>query len=139
MAMVKKRVNALKKLLKKLTRKPKKKITHSKKPQKRTKSTQYHEKNTIFKESKTDVKPLDAIEPTDADIKAANFVAHAPESHDPTSLYLHELGFKPLLTAKDELRVARAVMKGDAKARTKMIESNLRLVVKIARHYCHRG
>ena len=59
--------------------------------------------------------------------------------HDPTRLYLHELGYKPLLTAEEELAVARRIRQGDAAARTKMIESNLRLVVKIARHYCYRG
>ena len=59
--------------------------------------------------------------------------------HDPTRLYLHELGYKPLLTAEEELEVARRIKQGDAAARTKMIESNLRLVVKIARHYCYRG
>lgn len=63
----------------------------------------------------------------------------ANETRDPTYLYLHELGYKPLLSAKEELRVARDVKKGDKTARIKMIESNLRLVVKIARHYCHRG
>ena len=58
---------------------------------------------------------------------------------DPTQIYLRELGYKPLLDAKNELRVARLVHKGDAQARQKMIESNLRLVVKIARHYVNRG
>ncbi len=61
------------------------------------------------------------------------------ETRDPTHIYLRELGFKPLLTATEELRVAREVKKGVKSARIKMIESNLRLVVKIARHYCHRG
>ncbi len=61
------------------------------------------------------------------------------ESSDPTHIYLRELGFKPLLTATDELRVARQVKKGNKAARVKMIESNLRLVVKIARYYCNRG
>jgi len=61
------------------------------------------------------------------------------ETKDPTYIYLRELGYKPLLTAKEELRVARDVKKGIKAARVKMIESNLRLVVKIARHYCHRG
>lgn len=61
------------------------------------------------------------------------------ETRDPTHIYLRELGFKPLLTATEELRVARDIKKGSDAARIKMIESNLRLVVKIARHYCHRG
>ncbi|MCX7125222.1 MAG: RNA polymerase sigma factor RpoS [Gammaproteobacteria bacterium] len=61
------------------------------------------------------------------------------ETQDPTHIYLHEIGYKPLLTPKEELYVAREVKKGVKAARLKMIESNLRLVVKIARHYCHRG
>ena len=58
---------------------------------------------------------------------------------DPTQIYLRELGFKPLLDAKEEVKVARRVKKGSKEARKKMIESNLRLVVKIARHYVSRG
>lgn len=56
---------------------------------------------------------------------------------DPTKMYLNEIGFVPLLTPKEELRLAKKVAKGDEKARKKMIESNLRLVVKIARRYLH--
>jgi RNA polymerase nonessential primary-like sigma factor len=65
-----------------------------------------------------------------------NEVVH---SHDPTQIYLKEIGFSPLLTAKEEVYYGRLVKKGDAAARKKMIESNLRLVVKIARHYYNRG
>jgi len=57
----------------------------------------------------------------------------------PTQMYLRELGYQSLLTAKEEIKLGREVKKGDKAARTKMIECNLRLVVKIARHYCHRG
>ncbi len=60
-------------------------------------------------------------------------------SSDPTQIYLRELGFQPLLNAKEELKIARRVHKGDPKARKQMIEANLRLVVKIARHYVNRG
>lgn len=60
-------------------------------------------------------------------------------SSDPTQLYMKEIGYKPLLTPKEELKVARDVVKGDPAARKKMIESNLRLVVKISRSYCNRG
>jgi RNA polymerase nonessential primary-like sigma factor len=58
---------------------------------------------------------------------------------DATHLYLSEIGFSPLLTAADEVYYGRLAIQGDAAARRHMIESNLRLVVKIARHYCYRG
>jgi RNA polymerase nonessential primary-like sigma factor len=58
---------------------------------------------------------------------------------DATQLYLNEIGFSPLLTADEEKHFARLALKGDEKARKRMIESNLRLVVKISRRYLHRG
>ncbi len=58
---------------------------------------------------------------------------------DATRLYLREIGFSPLLTAEEEVYYARLAQKGDAAARRRMIESNLRLVVKIARRYMNRG
>lgn len=58
---------------------------------------------------------------------------------DPTQIYLSEIGYSPLLTPEEEVYYARLAQKGDAKARQKMIVSNLRLVVKIARHYYNRG
>ena len=58
---------------------------------------------------------------------------------DATRLYLKEIGFSPLLTAEEEVYFARKAQKGDAAARRRMIESNLRLVVKIARRYMNRG
>lgn len=61
------------------------------------------------------------------------------QSHDPTQMYLREIGFSPLLSAEEEIHYGRLALKGDAAARRKMIESNLRLVVKIARHYYNRG
>src|SRR5687768_5079971 len=61
---------------------------------------------------------------------------HAP---DATQLYLKEIGFSPLFTAEQEVHYGRLVLKGDEAARKKMIESNLRLVVKIARRYYNRG
>jgi RNA polymerase nonessential primary-like sigma factor len=54
-------------------------------------------------------------------------------------LYLNKIGFSPLLTAEQEIYYARRLAKGDEEARTCMIVSNLRLVVKIARHYNNRG
>jgi RNA polymerase nonessential primary-like sigma factor len=58
---------------------------------------------------------------------------------DATRLYLSEIGFSPLLTAEEEVFFARKSILGDAEARKRMIESNLRLVVKIARRYMNRG
>jgi len=58
---------------------------------------------------------------------------------DATRLYLREIGFSPLLTAEEEVYFARRAQKGDGAARKRMIESNLRLVVKIARRYMNRG
>lgn len=58
---------------------------------------------------------------------------------DATQLYLTEIGFSPLLSAAEEVHFARLALKGDEAARKKMIESNLRLVVKISRHYLNRG
>lgn len=54
---------------------------------------------------------------------------------DPTTQYLNEIGFHPLLTAKDEIRLGRRVVKGDEAAFHTMVESNLRLVVKISKFY----
>lgn len=60
-------------------------------------------------------------------------------SLDATQIYLNEIGFSPLLTAEEEVYYARRAQRGDAQARSRMIESNLRLVVKIARRYMNRG
>ncbi len=59
--------------------------------------------------------------------------------HDATRLYLSEIGFSPLLSAEEEVYFSRLARKGDQAARRRMIESNLRLVVKIARRYLNRG
>lgn len=58
---------------------------------------------------------------------------------DSTQMYLGEIGFSPLLSAAEEVYYSRLVQQGDKKARAKMVESNLRLVVKIARRYYNRG
>lgn len=58
---------------------------------------------------------------------------------DATRMYLGEIGFSPLLSAEEEVYFARLALKGDDAARKRMIESNLRLVVKIARRYMNRG
>lgn len=58
---------------------------------------------------------------------------------DATRLYLNEIGASKLLTADEEVALSRRAQRGDGAARKRMIESNLRLVVKIARRYMNRG
>ncbi len=58
---------------------------------------------------------------------------------DATRIYLSEIGFSPLLSAEEEVYFSRLSLKGDEAARQRMIESNLRLVVKISRRYLNRG
>lgn len=61
------------------------------------------------------------------------------KSFDATQLYLNEIGFSPLLTPDEEVHFARLAQKGVEAGRRRMIESNLRLVVKISRRYVNRG
>lgn len=63
----------------------------------------------------------------------------ASSNLDATQIYLSEIGFSPLLTAEEEVYFSRLSLKGDEASRKRMIESNLRLVVKIARRYNNRG
>jgi RNA polymerase nonessential primary-like sigma factor len=58
---------------------------------------------------------------------------------DATQMYLSEIGFSPLLSAEEEIYFSRKALAGDDASRKRMIESNLRLVVKIARRYINRG
>lgn len=61
------------------------------------------------------------------------------EQLDATRMYMAEIGYTPLLTAEEEVHYGRRALKGDEVSRRRMIESNLRLVVKISRKYIHRG
>lgn len=60
-------------------------------------------------------------------------------SPDPTDIYLKEIGAAPLLTKEEEVYYSRLTLQGDPVAKKRMIESNLRLVVKIARRYLRSG
>jgi RNA polymerase primary sigma factor len=62
-----------------------------------------------------------------------------PTSADSLSLYLKELEKASLLTHDDEVSCARAAREGDAAAKQRLIQANLRFVVMIARQYLHRG
>jgi RNA polymerase primary sigma factor len=58
---------------------------------------------------------------------------------DSLSLYLREVSRRRLLTAAEEVQLAKRIERGDQRAKHRMIEANLRLVVSVARHYQHRG
>ena len=58
---------------------------------------------------------------------------------DPVRMYLREIGKIPLLTYDEELSLAKRVLEGDEEAKQKLVESNLRLVVSIAKKYVGRG
>ena len=60
-------------------------------------------------------------------------------TEDPVRMYLKEIGTVPLLSAEEELRLARRKAEGDEYAKERLIEANLRLVVSIAKRYTGRG
>ncbi|MBF1031337.1 RNA polymerase sigma factor RpoD [Candidatus Nanosynbacter sp. TM7-008] len=60
-------------------------------------------------------------------------------SDDSVRLYLREIGKIPLLSAEEEMDLARRIVEGDKKAKDKMAEANMRLVVSIAKRYSGRG
>ena len=69
-------------------------------------------------------------------ITADNVDAFADDS---VRLYLREIGKIPLLTPEEEAKLAQRIVKGDKKAKDKMVEANMRLVVSIAKRYGGRG
>ena len=60
-------------------------------------------------------------------------------SNDPVRMYLKEIGKVPLLTAEEEVSLAKRIERRDMEAKRKLIEANLRLVVSIAKRYVGRG
>ncbi|UHD15313.1 RNA polymerase sigma factor RpoS [Thiocapsa bogorovii] len=90
-----------------------------------------------------DVVDADAVEPEPSQPAASESPTERFSSgegdFDATRLYLNEIGESKLLTAEEEISLARAAQSGDNAARQRMIVCNLRLVVKIARRYLNRG
>ena len=58
---------------------------------------------------------------------------------DPVRMYLKEIGKVPLLSAEEEIDLAKRMEKGDNEAKRRLAEANLRLVVSIAKRYVGRG
>ena len=61
------------------------------------------------------------------------------QTNDPVRMYLKEIGKVPLLTAEEEVSLAKRIERRDMEAKRKLIEANLRLVVSIAKRYVGRG
>ena len=90
--------------------------------------------------------PID-LEPTDDDFEDEEEIVELDNvgllegvgTEDPVRMYLKEIGTVPLLTAEEELELAKRKSEGDPVAKDKLIEANLRLVVSIAKRYTGRG
>ena len=85
-----------------------------------------------------DFEKSDALNELETQVESEQFTATTKEL-DATRIYLKEIGNFNLLTAEEEVKYSRLVQKDNKAARDKMIRSNLRLVVKISRHYIGRG
>ena len=83
-----------------------------------------------------DLEKEEELSSEDLAITAENVDAFADDS---VRLYLREIGKIPLLTPEEEADLAQRIVKGDKKAKDKMVESNMRLVVSIAKRYGGRG
>jgi len=82
----------------------------------------------------------DAEEEDDEEISPVKDTRYLEDvADDSVRLYLREIGKIPLLTAAEELALAQKVVAGDKKAKDKMAEANMRLVVSIAKRYVGRG
>lgn len=82
----------------------------------------------------------DLVDEEEADIDTLNSGQYFDDiSDDSVRLYLREIGKIPLLNAEEELELAQKVVAGDKRAKDKMAEANMRLVVSIAKRYSGRG
>ncbi len=91
-----------------------------------------------FENVEPDIDDLESIEEVDiSDSAIADF--DGINIDDPVRMYLREIGRIPLLTYEEELELAQKIIEGDEEAKQKLAESNLRLVVSIAKKYLGRG
>ncbi len=85
---------------------------------------------------------MDKIENKEDDVSSEELIETIGKGiniDDPVKMYLKEIGKVPLLTTEEEIELAKRVEEGDLQAKKKLAESNLRLVVSIAKRYVGRG
>ena len=99
----------------------------------------------VLSETDDDEEILDDVildDADEADIDVEKIDLSVPEGvsiEDPVRMYLKEIGKVPLLTAEEEIELAKRMEAGDESAKQKLAEANLRLVVSIAKRYVGRG
>ena len=94
----------------------------------------FEEPDDEFVENEIDDSEVDKLLQTDL-LK----MAESMDVDEPIKMYLREIGQIPLLSYEEEIDYAQRVLKGDEEAKQKLIESNLRLVVSIAKKHTNRG
>lgn len=99
-----------------------------------TKEEEFLQDNSLLAEPTDD----DLEEEENIDLEAINLL-DGVGTEDPVRMYLKEIGTVPLLSAEEELRLAKRKAEGDQIAKDRLIEANLRLVVSIAKRYTGRG
>ena len=93
-------------------------------------------------ENISDDEDIDAEINDEEEVELENIDLSVPEgvsTEDPVRMYLKEIGKVPLLTAEQEIELAKRMEEGDEEAKKKLAEANLRLVVSIAKRYVGRG
>lgn len=96
----------------------------------------------LFNEMDIDIKDESEKDRDDGELEVDDLDLSVPDGigiDDPVRMYLKEIGKVPLLTADEEIELAKRMEQGDEAAKRKLIEANLRLVVSIAKKYIGRG
>lgn len=95
----------------------------------------------IILESEEVVLEIQSFDPEDnVELKGVeSYTEKSKKQLEAAQIYLADIGYFPLLSAEQEIEMGRRIQNGCLGSRNKMIESNLRLVVKIARRYINRG
>ena len=96
----------------------------------------------VLRVEDTDDEDADIILDDEDEVEMENIDLSVPEGvsiEDPVRMYLKEIGKVPLLTADEEIELAKRMELGDQEAKKKLAEANLRLVVSIAKRYVGRG